>query len=659
MAQKAKKLPSPTRSGWFWYMVALAVGEMLAFTPLRFISLLVLLAVVASLLPLRTGSLTRLVAAFGLVTCVNSLVAVLFWIINRPLSSALLLSLLNAATCGLIYLAQRKQVRPSDWQITAADIASLVAALVAIGIVIWPVLQSPHGATLAQLVTAGGDNAEHLLIVKADDLNRGVAYGLLNRVNPPDNAINYPQGWHFNVAFTKWLLEPIVHFNGSPTKILLLFYLQACLWLGLLIYLIVQLGCRLGQWAGQHSPLASLGAAIVVLIVFGHWLVWLTTLGFQAQIAALVVLLLESLLLVEALHLNIAKRYPLLLLATLLAAGISYQWGLLLPIAVLPLLLVLGWQVYRQRRLPPLYFILAGLYLALFSLLQFFFVKIFHVTLEEPLLLQRGYIGQTSMYSLLFLAVLASGYAWLRLKNNAGRLLYSFLLAALLFSLGLFFYQLHQVHELRYFYFKANYTVIVFAAVFLAAMAYELLALIWRARPNPKWLSAGVFSICLLTLGLMVGWSTRSPFIDAYAQRTLAGIGLNQSGVLVDQAHARPLGGYFLTFMGSCDRGDDIRASQLANALAFTAYPQQPNEASFDPGNPDERGVFFAIKTMANNAPVPPTIVSNDQVLSNKLRDYLGSGAGKINLITLDTTPETEPIAQCPNRSRDVQTYPL
>jgi len=645
----------------------LALAEVLAFTPLRVLSLGLAVFVGARLLPFAKGIVTKLAVSFILVTTLVVFLATIAWLVHLKLSSALLLSALAVCLAATQLLLTRSGLPTRGrLQITLHDSIALLVAVAAMLLVFLPVLQDSSGARLARLVTAGGDNTSHLEMVKTDDLNRGLPYGSADRVHNGAYA-NYPQGWHLNVAFMKWLTEPVIHYARAPRNTLLLFYLEACLWFGLLIFFMVRLSLLVTELLPRRlrNPWALLGVAAVGVLVTLHWLLGLFIHGFQAQIASFTFLLLELFFLLLAAQQPVQKRYPLFLLATAMAVANNFIWLFIAPVTFVLVAVAFGAVVVRERRLPPLKVWIALAVLAGFAVVQPLLYKLYPAGIQIPLLLQLGDVQHTSMMTLGCLAVVAGIYTVVRWENRLLRWVSIAGGMALLFSLYLFIYQLNTIHELRYFYFKSTYMFIMLVAIVLAALVYEGLAWLLSQKNTagkgqlPRTLRNALVITGTLALGVALGWQTRTPYVGEYVQSTVSGISGAQAGPLIDAVGAAPDSGYYVAFLGSCDRGDDIRASQLADSLAFAPAPSLPHGVSFAPGEADENVQFKSIRTFAEHTDHPVTVISSDQVLEHKLEAYMGNEAGKLKIVSMDATPETEPISQCPNRTRDIKAFPV
>lgn len=643
-------------------LAGLVLGLLLALTPFRSLSFVVIIVATSCLIPLgKLGIITRAIVGFTVIASINGFIAAIFWIVRWPLTSGVLL--IFYSICLIVWLLVKKQNGKIDpIRFNSHEFLSLLTALAAVVVVVWPLFFKDLGPKLAQIVMAGGDNAAHIEMVKTNDLNKGFAYGFeRNRVNPSPGTSNYPQTWHFNTAFTKWLVEPLLRTPNSPTKILFIYYMSAVLWFTMLLYCMVRLSLLVAeQISGKISWAAALGAVAVTIPVGTHWLIGLFSNGFHAQNAALLLLAVEAILIIEIFQRSAKERFPLLLLATVCVASINFVWIFLFPIGALPLGIAVVATWWKNNKRLPIYYIICTVLLGLIACIQPVLYKIYPINFEFPWILQRGFITQTSMYTLVFLLVPIAWYVYVYWKHVAVRIIFGFVVASFGFSYWLFNYQLSKIGELRYFYFKSTYTVIIFSAIIVGAILCQLLQILLKQKVRRP---VGVYKTSLvlvvIILATMVGWTTRQKVLNSYGDSTIGGISQGQAWEIIHQVAVDPANGLRLGFIGACNRGDDIRSNQLSHALAFVDADRMPSN-SFDSGPLDEKLLFRYVGDVASHAQGQIIVVSSDQVISRKLFDTLDEPTkAKIKLINIDTTAETEPVSQCPNRSRDIEAYPI
>ncbi|HEU5187419.1 MAG TPA: hypothetical protein VFT87_02860, partial [Candidatus Saccharimonadales bacterium] len=243
-------------------------------------------------------------------------------------------------------------------------------------------------------------------------------------------------------------------------------------------------------------------------------------------------------------------------------------------------------------------------------------------------------------------------YLWPHKSNKTLRVTGLIAAGALLFSFGLMVYQLSTLNELRYFYHKSTYTFIVIGGALLAAGAYHFAQTMFKGKNKTA------VTILLVALSGLVICQVKDPVWQAYFDNSLGGLSAPTAAAILQQTSKGPIVSANTTFLGACNRGDDIRANLFVTALTKTMVYIS---SSFDPGGHNQKFVFEAIAVHLRGTDAPITIISSDLVVSAHLRAHLGELVNHKNftLIDLDNTPETEPITQCPDRIRDIEKFPI
>lgn len=635
----------------------LVTSALLALTPLAICSFVIIILVVARFIPFASGIITRLALSLSTVSCLSGCLAVIAWLMGLPLSIvSVLLLLVGLVGIGVWYARKHNYSENKGLRTNLHELSALAISLVTLILVAMPVLKNLNGATLLRVITAGGDNSAHLTMIKVVDLNQGIAFGNNNRVNPTPGAANYPEFWYFNVAVYKWLINSFVLGKAeSSGKILGIFYGASLAWFGLLVFFMVRLGLRIAELVTKKQDSLGIIAALgVFAAIIAHWLLQLFTNGFQTQTASLVLLLAEVYVLVEAFRLSPQNRYPALVIAGLFAVGSSLTWTFSIPIVAGALAVCLLITIVANKALPPLLVTLLFVLLAAFIVFQPLLLFIFPVSFEGgvSILQQRGFINPVSMPALLILFIVCLLYLWPHKNNKPLRAVGLIAVGALLFSFGLMVYQLHTLNELRYFYHKSTYTFIVIGGALLAAGAYHFAQTIFKG--NKKF----AIAILLVALSGLVICQTKDPVWQAYFDNTLGGLSTPAAAAILQQTNKGPVVSANTTFLGACNRGDDIRANLFTMALTKTMVYKS---SSFDPGGHNQKFVFEAIAEHLRETDTPITLVSSDLVVSAHLKAHLGELVNHKNfaLIDLDNTPQTEPITQCPDRIRDIEKFPV
>lgn len=638
------------------YIGLLAAGGLLSYTPLRLLSLLIVIFVLARLPIVRFAFIGRLVVAWLVVAIATSCLAALDWLIKVDLSSALLLNLYSGTLIIVVALwrSSLAPLLPSKKELfNPDDLLAVGLSLVFSVVLVVSLLPQPTAAKLAPAIMWGGDNSSHLKIIKAMDLNHGYAIGYNNEVNLSGVLATYPQGWHMNNAFLKWTIEPAIAIHTSPTRLLTFYYGVCLLWFGVFIFMLTRMALFIREalsktktGKGWSKVLIAALCAIPVTAAFST----LFGYGFQTQLAALTFLLLEVLCIMHAYEAtDIKQRYRYLLFAGLALAGSSLVWLFLLPIG-LTLLGAGFFHTITSTKKLPLSFILLAIVVAACIAFQpavQIFVKV--PAFQEGILNQRGLVDEMSIYLLAAMVVAATILWQAYSKNWRVRVLYVGGGVAFLFSLGIMIYQLREIHELRYYYFKSLYTILALLVPLVAAGAGLLFEHFAGKMTKTRLRATGV----LLVLGCaMLAYSLAPVVLNKMLNSDLKGISPSQAQAVADIITNNPDDASHIISIGSCNRGDDIRASQLASALSYQPLRQDMLYSAFELSFLSKEYLFKSMREFILREQFPLIILVNDQVLGEELKANLGQAANMVRFIILDSTPETEPILQCPDRIR-------
>jgi hypothetical protein len=641
----------------------LAVAVLLGFTPLRLVSLLILVYVLARCLPIRLGILGKCIVAFVLFSCANAFLAVCFFIFRLPLSSALIISIFSLV---LLAFTARFPISGSLWPskdslANSDDWLALLVAIVPVMLLLAQIFPHPSIANIAPAIMEGGDNSAHIEILKGVDANRGLTIGSHNRANLPSTYASYPQGWHYNGAFTEWLVEALVPFHGSATKLLGFYYLYCSLWVGLFSYILARLVLYIyAARRGTASKLAKLAPLLIAEIGLLGWLFPLEASGFQPQIGALTCLSLVAFFLIEAYRVSIEKRYPFLLLAGLAAVGTSLFWVFLAPIAIIALVLALAQTMYAKRsyRLPT-YFIGCTVVVAFGVFFQIY------IQYKNPAngggFNAFGYVpDMLPMYVLLGILLGISLYMYFRSNQVKLRVVYAFALITIVFALVVMLIQSVKYGEPRYYYYKATYTYLLFAIILLAAIGGDILQTLLAMRPRlglaPK-LHYGLILISFVVIASLFFVSFQSADFSLYYNKEAAGITPAQATTISELYVASPANDVHVVPIGSCDRGVDIRVQLLAASLAWSPQVNSYKPVKVSLSSQSTATVFGQINDYLRTAHIPLFIVSSDQTLTTSLQTYLTTKdpavLSELDIINLDSNPTATNAATCPARLGD------
>jgi hypothetical protein len=642
------------------YLIVLAFAALLAVTPLRILSLLLIVLVISRLLRAKMlGFLSHLVLGFLVVVSLTSLISLTTWIFGWTLSSSKILLYLVLVIFIYVYAFTRspRPLLPQKNEVLdLGDFASFALACALVTVLCLPFIRDPTIPTLGQLVMAGGDNSTHMELVKLNDINQNVSYGTNNKVNVLTDMSNYPQAWHFFTVFISWCLNPLISSSNIIGRFLLIFYMMSVLWFAVLVFLLVRSSVWLGEnIIGKYKPsnkISVIGAVGVTGAAAIGWLVTLFAYGFQTQIAASVFLVAEVIILLIAWTHNEKDRRSYLRLAMLFAATSMFMWFFVGSASIVALALGYMLTYVKTRSLPHLEDWVLGLVLGLLVLLQASFRSIFKLTTVDngSLLTSTGLVEKVDLYWLLIGFVMISLFFYAKMATKKYVVLYATLLSSLIFSFGILVYQLQATGEPRYFYYKANYTILILLLIPLGACVFYLVHRLFDTFQRNK-IGKNFVALSVMVLMFMVVWPMRSPLFDSYVDNQAFGVERRQAEAVVEILSKDRSAGYRTVSIGSCNRGNDIRTVQLARSLAFTNKTIRTS-ADFLLTVQSKEYLFKEIEEFTMNRQEKLILISNDRALEAELYTQLGKLDKNIELYSLDTTIETETKFQCPDRIR-------
>lgn len=636
------------------YILILLAAILLALTPFKIVSFLILIFVLARTVVLRFGLIGNMLIAFLLIAATSSAVAAGTWLVDIPISPAWLLG--SYAACLLLSTQilpdSWRPLRPSRSEIFDKDdwIGLLIVGLFSISLL--SVLGNPlSAAQLGSVIMKGGDNSAHFNLLKLNDINHGFAIGSDNKVNAHGPLQTYPQGWHYNGALLKQIIEPLVPIQISVVRLLAFYYLLCCLWFVTLIFLIIRLGLYLLRGLSKGSSTAWLAGALAGIagaVALGYALVSPFIIGFQSQISALALLVLEVILLLFARQARLtAQKFALLLLAAIALAGSSFSWLYLLPIGG-GLLAFVCWQTIRETKRLPLVFAAMALPIGgaiLFQPLVQILIKI--PPYKDGIINQPGYVEPLDIYLVIALFVAATITYVIYRKDKLVQTLYGACVLACLFSFGIMMYQLETVHELRYYFYKSLVTCVALTTPLIAAGIARLVLFCLRETDRKRTIILGSLTV-LLGIFLWFGW--RSPYLTELP-KGVYGISPAQADALRTIIDENPANADHIVSIGGCNRGEDARTGQLATALSY--HPPFFQFSPFQVLLPDEQEIFSSMHDFMLKYDFQLIVLVNDQQVGERLEQYMSDvPPDLLRIVTLDGTPETEPIQQCPDRIR-------
>ena len=624
--------------------VVLALAVLVGFTPLRFFALLLVIWILSRSLSRRFGMLLSFVLSAVLIYGVLAIFGALFWFWDMAPTSGQVLTLLCLATA--FAAATRNEESFENKSITSSELVSLLVTAVIGFVLFMPFIPRPTGPRLAQVVMYGGDNSAHIQLVKVNALNGSNAFGLTNRVNAARNLSYYPQGWHYGGAITSLLLEPTFKISQSQTKNLLFYYTYTLVWFLALIFLLCNLALESTKYlATRFKTLSMFVPAGLVLIAASSWLVSLFAYGFQTQIAASVVLLVQLFFTIQYLHEeDTNKKQWLIVLLLGLGAVNNFMWLFLAPLSLgLPAVLFVS-LFYKTKSYPrPSQF----LGYATFGVLALAQPWIQYAFLKggDNFFNQRGDVVKLSIVPLFLISVLCFAYAWSLRRQLWLRAVAWPLALALFFSLFAMWYQLLTIHEKRYYFYKSEFTVFILLVPLVAAAAQFLLA---KYFATLRWRERVIAALTVMVL-LIVGFSsTKSSVFIGYQKNTISGLPLTHANLIIELLARGDDTASMTAFYGACNRGDDLRALQLMQGLSKDV---KTTSFSFFDLAPHNKYYFYeAAELFAKRTP-KTIFVGHDLALEKELRAKVSLPA-QTEFIQVDSSIETESILQCPDRIR-------
>lgn len=322
--------------------VVAVIAVVLSFTPLRLVSMLLVVLLWARYWPFskfQDSFVLRLALAFVLITCSQQLISMACWALNVPVTVPLVVTLQLVVYVGLI-VWRPKVAAPVSW-IKLADVTSLVVAGLSVGVVLFGTFHSGlNFQQMLRFVTTGYDNAQHVSLTMSLYDNQGHVYDHFENVKDKaifSNMSSYPQGWSMSASLWWHGVSSDLDLQQRPAMVLGLFISMIMLWYGLLVFLLCRLILSLSQMMrGKANTLAGhLGAAAFVVFIELLFLVSVLVFGFASFYPALVLPLAMTFLLAELLQSNRSENAAVRFVVSglMLAAGMSFSWLLSAPVA--------------------------------------------------------------------------------------------------------------------------------------------------------------------------------------------------------------------------------------------------------------------------------------------------------------------------------------
>ena len=139
------------------------------------------------------------------------------------------------------------------------------------------------------------------------------------------------------------------------------------------------------------------------------------------------------------------------------------------------------------------------------------------------------------MYPMVTLFVVLIVYAYYQWKSTAHKLMLFAAAVALGFSLLLMAYQLRTIGELRYYYFKSNYTYILLATILAAPMIGEIVRQLYNHPPvKNRRLHHQLIGTIVGLLAVIVFWQCKSLAFDDFLHSRMGGVSPAQAQAISD-----------------------------------------------------------------------------------------------------------------------------
>lgn len=366
----------------------------------------------------------------------------------------------------------------SSWheELTSITLAASAALLFAIPLI------NPHDAAVTiSFLSAGEDNASHFAMMNYGIENKNAPY-LASQASGLLNALNaYPQGLHSAFAF---FYSTVFDQDASTNKRLLVYALAMLFAVFTLTYAVAVTCFQLLR----RSPYRFITAVLACTIISFFITTGLVTYGFLSQIFAYS-LLLCLLVFLQSITLTEKNRVTFVWISALLILGIVFSWYLLAPIAAVLVFDTYRKAVFSDRSLT------AFLYILLAVLISLGIVAINTLGRDSGNLTTPGGVYQYELWVYLI------GFASISLFSVHQRVVHKRLtpfdnlaLTTVALTLAIGLYQLLVVHELRYYYFKSIYLVVILG--FIAGLVLLARLIDKKIKVSAPWITA------LFVLGL-------------------------------------------------------------------------------------------------------------------------------------------------------------
>lgn len=521
---------------------------------------------------LTVNLLTGLFLALILFFSANALISFLLWAVHIPFLG--LAAGLSNAFLILILPAGRARLPLPRF----SGIVIAVTCIASFGFLLAPYLQNKSPATITNLVIQGEDNISHVELTKNVLRHNGLYFS-----DNPDqekhiikNLAGYPQGLHANFALA---IRSLMNLDliGTANRFLVAYYALAAASYALLMGSIVFAALYMYGLTGRTRHISIAGAAVIATGTAGLGatvFLGLFSAGFMTYIWTPILLLLTVALLAAAsIQAGAGGRRICVTLAALFCAAMQFTWLFLLPFVVPAFLISLLFiESVPARRVShrPVYTAAKAhawaVAVVLVSCLQLpvqFKTTAVKVGVNDP-----GYIYRIPLSYIILTLCLAAGISlvlWLRHKAWL-KVYFVFLALNTAFSLLIYIYQRATIHDLQYYFFKSEYSLLfltwpLFLAALLLLVGGGARAAKAAGRNGAVGLTVIVLVACAIVYKQLVKpnvdtfWPYRWSLADDLADETVIG-GYKQPSPI----------NYIV--LGECQRADDYKLSRLSSVLS-------------------------------------------------------------------------------------------
>lgn len=621
-----------------WIALYIAVGAIGYILDLPLLPLLASGVFMALILPLKDmGLFGRLSIVFTAYLSLNMVLALIFWLINQPLS-------LNFVSVSYFLIALILFVGAKNTQLSKSlkslfpldEVLGLIVTVVAGMVLLAPAyLSTTDQPLLRTAVGTGVDNLAHLNFIEHVRKQGGYIYGsrginLSINAQLGKGANNYPQGYHVNA----WLIGEGIQGKEKSDQIsyrLQNYVLISAGVFALLFFTFTQSVTTIARKAiGVKTKRRILAAIIGAIYVLFGTLLYLYSDGFQPQLLGMALLLQMGLLLFlfqRATKASMKILYVFLSLIHLIGVGFVYFY--LLPVGFIALLIIVLEEARLKRfKLTGGRMIMLG-GLAVLSgaqaVLYTYFERIGSQKINDP-----GGALILDTFFIVGIIAISIAYALFRKRSITPFNPFAVMIGISgIFAGALFVFQYATVGELNYYYYKSLHTIILLCGVLLAVALADMLQMV-RSRA------------AILLTGSALMLLSVSPSLTRALDQHLKGYLYSFDPVLANQAikmlhdeEYRYKTTQIIAIGNTCRTGSDLYFNRSLMTLSGEASTLQSEISTLVSPEQDIRQKAVSLigeyqKEIPDNRLI---IVSPDPAIQDKIRAVSGNKAGLIEFI--------------------------